>query len=478
MVDGDDTQDGAAARKVERHDRATRAKARLAERRSDLATTNRHDPTRPSALKSVHEARNDLNRRWRTRAGITVTSAFLVAATVVHYAVVKSHHGPDAWSAARGAVPWAAWCTAGAILIAGLFATKRGMCVAYIIGKDNRVSTSKAQFALWTVALVFTFLFFTFEIARTKDDTTLLASFHRFGPEYLLLLGGPFAAAVGAAGITSSQVQSGATQKVAAAAPSVKDVATNDDGSPSLSDAQFFVFNLVALAFFAAALVKKPDQLPSMPTTLVALTSLSALTFLGAKVVTGSPPALVSAFIMTTPSNGNLHYGDQLTVTGSGILAPSTDGSTAPEDLQHVAVLIDTVAVYPDDPATVTDTQATVTVPAGLATTDKRNVALQLVTAAGVTTGSLTGFTVEPMLVLGATWSGAAAVVHGFGFGPADSDATVTVADNTGPVSGALTSKTPTALTFQPNTIPARGASLTLTVTCAGSTATVDVAVE
>ncbi len=178
-----------------------------------------------------------------------------------------------------------------------------------IIGADGRISTSKSVVALWT-------LVFAMALVQLTGMTvfTGLSAQEAFGGDwnsFLLLLGGPFASAVAAKGITVAQVSSDPTAKsgtLAAGAtavpttvqttqtPSAADLVTDDGGTTSLPDTQYVVFSLVAILYFVGAFIhnifrfaygaaESNVTLPDIPPALLGLTSLSALTYVGHKAV-------------------------------------------------------------------------------------------------------------------------------------------------------------------------------------------------
>jgi hypothetical protein len=191
-----------------------------------------------------------------------------------------------------------------------------------IIGADGRVSTSK------TVAYVWTFVFASALVILT----TMTVSGHlkaqqafRTGSNwdaYLLLLGGPFASAVIAKGIVSYQTQQDSTSKsgtpaaagtantmsnIVAGQPSATDIVNGDSGSPSLLDTQYSIFSLVAIFYFAGRFIANLDKyaaggvtaekahfLPQIPSALLGLTSLAALTYVGNKTVQNQGLRVVS----------------------------------------------------------------------------------------------------------------------------------------------------------------------------------------
>jgi hypothetical protein len=177
------------------------------------------------------------------------------------------------------------------------------------IGADGRFSTSKSVVALWTLVLASSLMFMSglawFTTVDSKDV---------FGGDwnsYFLLLGGPFASAVLAKGIVASAVNKDPAAKSSTPSqsgtavtsstqsnvvPSGSDVISNDAGDTDLADSQYVIFSLVAVVYFVGALVSAvvhfgasvdavPIVLPSIPSALLGLTSLAALTYVGNKAV-------------------------------------------------------------------------------------------------------------------------------------------------------------------------------------------------
>jgi hypothetical protein len=179
-----------------------------------------------------------------------------------------------------------------------------------VIGKDGRASTSKLQAVLWTFAVFFALVFMLFwgrslgcgEASRSNQTVCQSAakarsSFedflnHGLQPEYFILLGFPLGAAVAAKAITSAQVKDHPNSKPEIAedssgiAQSLRDVVSNDDGETDLLDFQYFAFNLLTLAFFFSQFLTHPaGGLPDLPPTLIALSGLSASTYVTKKAL-------------------------------------------------------------------------------------------------------------------------------------------------------------------------------------------------
>ena len=193
-----------------------------------------------------------------------------------------------------------------------------------IIGADKRLSTSKLQAVLWTygvVAALLTLLAMYFAgdgaglNAVTEGEDGL--------PEaYLVLLGGPFAAAVAAKAIVTSKVESGDVNKTEGEEQGtirsrIKEAVSDDDGNADLVDTQYLLFNVVALLFFVVVFLAAPREgLPELPDALVALTGVGALTYVTNKAVQRSAPELTSV----TPAV--VRPDEALTVRGRNLLVP------------------------------------------------------------------------------------------------------------------------------------------------------------
>lgn len=166
---------------------------------------------------------------------------------------------------------------------------------ALFIGLDNRTSTSKLQAVLWTYAIIWA-LVSVLAGAGIEDFNTALSTEVR--DEYLLLLGGPFAVAIGAKAITTHRVsrdpgaktmkRQGATGTVGAR---LAEVVADDDGWVDLGDFQYLAFTVLTLTYFAWAFIDSPSEgLPPVPGTLLVLMGVSQGAYLGKKGFAGNSP--------------------------------------------------------------------------------------------------------------------------------------------------------------------------------------------
>src|SRR5580658_5220819 len=215
-----------------------------------------------------------------------------------------------------------------------------------ILGQDNRVSTSKVQFALWTVALAYALLVMAFHDAVYPPGS--------LDPRYLLLIGFPAGAAVSAKAITTGQINNGTSAKTTVSAKgkslgtAISEIVSNDQGDLDLGDAQYFLFNLVALTAFFIAFFHSPVSLPVLPDTLVGLTSASAAAYVAKKATTTAAPTPPLTLTAISPQKGAA--GTPVSVFGSGLMnAASTDarrpevtigGVTAPPQADSTAAIV------------------------------------------------------------------------------------------------------------------------------------------
>ena len=185
-----------------------------------------------------------------------------------------------------------------------------------LIGSDGYASTSKAVMWLWT--LVFASALVLLSGMVWFSDLDVKAAFGEDWDAYLLLLGGPFASAVLAKGIVVAKSEDqavnttdaasanvmGAAPDTAQGGPTVADLAKSGSGDTSLPDTQYVVFSLVAIAYFVGAFIAALNDfaanredaihLPAIPPAMLGLTSLAALTYVGAKAVAKNGLRLVS----------------------------------------------------------------------------------------------------------------------------------------------------------------------------------------
>lgn len=227
-----------------------------------------------------------------------------------------------------------------------------------IVGQDCRTSTSKTFILMWTLlvgwALVSLLIAGEFVSAHAcvsatnpakacaagGDEVGLLQVGWRhflnqgLAGSYLVLLGVPAAAGVAAKGITQQQVNSPTgfkTRKVRRRRfdlfARIAEIYSADDGTTDIADFQYLIFNLITAAYFVTQFLN-PDGsgLPTIPATLLGLTSVSAGLYVGKKAVTQNQPTVTGVFPQP------LHDGSQFTVIGSSLSEdPAAQVDTQPQ---------------------------------------------------------------------------------------------------------------------------------------------------
>lgn len=294
-----------------------------AERQADRQMIAEVIAAEDKAAATVHEAADKLMRErgeerpeslrksGRTFAGFAV--ALLVVA-VVWAAANRPPGGLPRWELPAAV----AVVLAALVLLRWLFGGTQPL-FALVTGGDNRVSTSKVMVAAWTLSIAFALLYFTFKGTINREFV--------IDPLYLLLLGGPFAAWVLAGAATQTKLADGSLQKVdAAETQPLRDTLSTDNGEPSLTDTQYFTFNVVALVYFYLALLTRPDAagLPGLPEGLVFLTSAGALTYLGQKAVQANKPAITA--VLPMPGSKTIVEGDRAVIQGYNFVPPGAGG--------------------------------------------------------------------------------------------------------------------------------------------------------
>jgi hypothetical protein len=223
-----------------------------------------------------------------------------------------------------------------------------------ILGADKRTSTSKTFIFLWTLLVGWALLALLIagQFVQTRhcvglpDPTTACKGdevglfqvgwkhFLHAGLSgtYLILLGVPATAGVAAKAITQSDVTgSGFKKPRPPGGPNpfarAAEIFSADDGTTDIGDFQYVIFNLVTAAYFVTQFLN-PDGtgLPTIPDTLLGLTSVSAGLYVAKKAVTNTQPTVSGVFPQP------LHDGQPFTVIGTGLTVdPASPTKVAPQ---------------------------------------------------------------------------------------------------------------------------------------------------
>jgi|KBSMisStaDraftv2_1062788.scaffolds.fasta_scaffold58110_2 hypothetical protein len=163
-----------------------------------------------------------------------------------------------------------------------------------ICGADGRPSTSKLQFWLWTIVVLFSYV--ALYAARVQD--------HKYDPiteipaNLLIAMGFAIVTATAAKGITTSFVQNGDLVKPPASPQTsgASQVLKEDDGSLDLSKIQMLAWTVIGLGVYLILLNHNlrtaPYALPNIDSALMVLMGLGQGAYLGKKLVTTDVPRI------------------------------------------------------------------------------------------------------------------------------------------------------------------------------------------
>lgn len=337
---------------------------------------------------------------------------------------------PLAISLSQTPASWAALgAVAGFLLLLYIFGAK---FKSLLIGADGRTSTSKFQALLWTLLLAWALLALTFQgetgfsivpdylallgfpalalvfakgIVQQKLDqgeiakpppssnkpnagTAQLAQAHTQTQNAQATAEAAAAADDPARAVAAAQEATKAAGSAAQAATAaisgngntrtfwsyVGDIVNNDSGSPDIVDFQYVTFNLVAATYFLINFINH-NALPQIPETLIALTGVSAGTYVTNKALLKQKPTL------TGVSPASAVPGKPIMLRGTNLAGMGTnpDGTAAVTEVKF-----DACSVAPD---LASDQGVSVTVPSGVegyAAGTPKTVHISVLNAAGL----------------------------------------------------------------------------------------------
>jgi hypothetical protein len=265
---------------------------------------------------------------------------------IVHGEELKARDAEKEAAAKAGdAKPEAA--TAGDNQPEGDVATKEvtiSLFRSIVVGADNRLSTSKTVAFVWTYVIAFAMIALGLaDLFGDPDGWRKLAK-NGLQEEYLIALGGPYAAAVIAKYSAVSASQSSGKPSAAPGDEKAKDLVANDQGGGDLGDFQYVLFNAIAIASVLIAFLRDVGSgLPAIPSVLAGLALTSAGAYSAKKLVSASPPSLTNLLPPTADRNGTVQ------VWGSNLVLPAVAASESP---QMPTIMIGSA------PVTITDASA------------------------------------------------------------------------------------------------------------------------
>jgi hypothetical protein len=195
---------------------------------------------------------------------------------------------------------------------------------ALVVGADNRLSTSKTTALAWTYVIAFGLI--TLLLAMWFGDDTGWQKLMDNGlqEEYLIALGGPFAAAVLAKYTAVSAEQNGEKPAAPPGSAGLGQLFANDAGEADLGDFQYVLFNAIALAYVLVRFVfHVQEALPDIPALLAGLALTSTGAYSAKKLLTALPATLTNVHPSEATPTGTVQvWGKNLVVAGSGDADP------------------------------------------------------------------------------------------------------------------------------------------------------------
>jgi hypothetical protein len=198
-----------------------------------------------------------------------------------------------------------------------------------IVGKDNRVSTSKSVVFAWTYAVIFGLL--ALIVAKWLGTPAGYNSLinHGLQDEYLLFLGGPLAAGVLAKykATSDAQGQNGrSAAPVGSASPS--QLIADDSGETDIGDLQYVLFNVLALIYYLGTFVPHlSDGMPDLPQLLTGLALTSAAGYSAKQLVAQAAPVLNSLHPPAAPPTVSTAT-SSIQIWGRNLIVPASASST------------------------------------------------------------------------------------------------------------------------------------------------------
>jgi hypothetical protein len=202
-------------------------------------------------------------------------------------------------------------------------------------GADGRPSTSKLQFWLWTLVVLFSYVV----IYSARVNNGRFDAINELPANLLIAMGLSIVTATAAKGITVSYLQSGSLVKTPSTpgTSGMSQVVRNDDGSLDLSKIQMLAWTLIAIGVYlvnVANTVKQNqfNELPDIDAALMVLMGLGQGAYLGKKLVTTDVPRITGVAPQTGGANtvitiqgdtfGKEQNGSVVTVDGQPINVP------------------------------------------------------------------------------------------------------------------------------------------------------------
>jgi hypothetical protein len=164
-----------------------------------------------------------------------------------------------------------------------------------LLGADGRWSTSRTLASLWMLSLVWSIATLAFSNLFGASEGWEAFEVDPVSWQYLLLLGGPVAAAIGAQTLTLLRNEAGEVKTEPPKGASFSQIYTDDEGNLDLIDVQYLAFNALSIAVFLVVFLANVEEgLPEFPGILAALTAATTAAYLARKAAFRASPSITS----------------------------------------------------------------------------------------------------------------------------------------------------------------------------------------
>ena len=183
--------------------------------------------------------------------------------------------------------------------------------IGLINGSDNRLSTSKFQFFLWTAVGIFSLVAAWVYVWGTVQLEA--------PPNLMLAMGYTVVTLAAAKGITTSYIATGrivSKDTTGSRRPALQDLVTDDDGTPDLSKIQMLSWTFIAVAAYLGAIVAALQLaggwkgMPDINQQFMVLMGIGQGAYLGMKIVQSDKMKIFNV----TPPQGAV--GSKVTING------------------------------------------------------------------------------------------------------------------------------------------------------------------
>lgn len=182
-----------------------------------------------------------------------------------------------------------------------------------VIGADGKPSTSKLQWFLWTIVIIFAYTV----IFAARVEKGIYESVSEIPANLLIAMGFSIATMAVSKGVTVAYLASGRITKskaVKGAAAGPGSIIQDDDGFPDLSKIQMLAWTVIAIGTFMVHVAYQVNsafpQLPDIDASIMVLMGLGQGAYLGKRLTTTSVPRLAGL----SPGSGK--PGSHITLTG------------------------------------------------------------------------------------------------------------------------------------------------------------------